>query len=275
LLAEGFLRRVVPRLFGLGFGFVLGLDDLVVEPGLVEVEAGVAEVEAGVSNGHAVVVELAFVVELGGSVLGRVLEAAFAELEFGGPVRFAGLAGFDAFLELFAFVFERFLGVFAAKFAVFFVVFELLGLLLEAGLVERAAGFAVFELENGAGGEELHAGADFGATAGENCAEGFEGLGAAVGRHGPVFADGLDGEAEVLGLFVVERVGGCGSGCRWVEISGDGDHGNLDVQFALTHGNRGLGIAWQALISGLTIHTIETRGEFDRPKWGSGRFLWM
>jgi hypothetical protein len=129
--------------------------------------------------------------------------------------------------------------VFAAEFAVFFVVFELLGLLLEASLVDRAAGFVVFELENGAGGEELHAGADFRALAGENCAEGFEGLGAAVGRHGPVFADGLDGEAEVLGLFVVERVGGCGSGCRWVEISGDGDHGNLGVQFALTHGTGG------------------------------------
>jgi hypothetical protein len=41
----------------------------------------------------------------------------------------------------------------------------------------------------------------------------------------------------VLGLFVVGGVGvgGCGGGCRWVEISGDGDHGNLGVQFALTH----------------------------------------
>jgi hypothetical protein len=47
----------------------------------------------------------------------------------------------------------------------------------------------------------------------------------------------------VVGLFVVERVGGCGSGCRWVEISGDGDHGNLGVQFALTHGFRG----WESL----------------------------
>jgi hypothetical protein len=106
LTAKGFLGGVVTGELGLGFGFVLGLDDLVVEPGLVEVEAGVAEVEAGVGDGHAVVVELAFVVELGGLVLGRVLEAAFAELEFGGPLRFAGLAGFDAFAELGAFVFE-------------------------------------------------------------------------------------------------------------------------------------------------------------------------
>jgi hypothetical protein len=106
LLAEGFLSGVVTRLFGLGFGLVLGLDDLVVEPGLVEVEAGVGEVEAGVSNGHAVVVEHALVVELGGLVLGRVLEAAFAEFEFGGPLRFAGLARFDAFAELGSFLFE-------------------------------------------------------------------------------------------------------------------------------------------------------------------------
>jgi hypothetical protein len=106
LPAEGFLGGVVPGLFGLGFGLVLGLDDLVVEPGLVEVEAVATKVEAGVSNGHAVVVDFALVVELGGLVLGRVLEAAFAELEFGGPVRFAGLAGFDAFAELCSFLFE-------------------------------------------------------------------------------------------------------------------------------------------------------------------------
>jgi hypothetical protein len=106
LLAEGFLGGVVTRELGLGFGFVLGLNDLVVEPGLVEVESGVVEGEAGVGDGHAVVVELAFVVELGGLVLGRVIEAAFAELEFGGPVRFAGLAGFDAFAELCSFLFE-------------------------------------------------------------------------------------------------------------------------------------------------------------------------
>jgi hypothetical protein len=106
LLAEGFLGRVMSRSFGLGFGLVLGLDDLVVEPGLIEVEAGVVEVEAGVSNGHAVVVELAFVVKLGGLVLGRVIEAAFAELEFGGPLRFARLARVDAFAELGSFLVE-------------------------------------------------------------------------------------------------------------------------------------------------------------------------
>jgi hypothetical protein len=106
LLAEGFLGGVVSGELGLSFGLVLGLDDLVVEPGLVEFEAGVVEVEAGVSDGHAVVVELAFVVELGGLVLGRVIEAAFAELEFGGPLRFARLARFDAFTELGAFLVE-------------------------------------------------------------------------------------------------------------------------------------------------------------------------